>query len=244
MDADPGPPAGHPDDEQRHLRQLVSSLRAAGGVGAAGPACHREVPDLDGVVLTIDAAHAGRIILSDSGPHGDQLEDLHAVLGQGPCIDAAVTGTPIAAADLDDPSARSRWPRFAQQAPARGIRAVFARPLLLRGRPFGVLSAYRAFAGSLSPADDEQLRRHADAVTLVLLDETHTTSGGVPDFVLPIPAGKVQQAVGIVMEYAHVDAPTALHRLRAYARNSARPMHDVVAAVRTSRMPFDPTAAT
>lgn len=66
MDADPGPMAGHPDDEQTHLHQLICSLRAVS---------------------------AGQTILSDSGPHGDQLEDLHAVLGERPCIDAAVTGS-------------------------------------------------------------------------------------------------------------------------------------------------------
>jgi hypothetical protein len=46
------------------------------------------------------------------------------------------------------------------------------------------------------------------------------------------------------MEYADVDAATALHRLRAYARHSTRPMRDVIADVRTLRLPFDPTAPT
>ena len=244
MDADPRPPAGPPDDEQRYVRRLVASLRAAGGVGAAGPAFHREVPDVDGVVLTIDAAYAGWIVLSDSGAHGDQWEDLHAVLGEGPGIEAATTGLPVAVADLDDPSTRARWPRFTQHAPECGIRAVFVCPLLLRAKAFGVLSTYRAVAGPLSPIAHEQMRRYANAVTLILLDDVHTTDDGKLDFVLPVPAGRVQQAVGIVMEYADVDAPTALHRLRVYARSSERPLHDVVADVRTNRMPFDPTAAT
>ena len=244
MDADPGPTAGHPDDEQRHLRRLASSLRALGGVGAVGAACHRELPDVDGVVLTVDAAHAGRIILSDSGPHGDQLEDLHATLGEGPCIDAARTGEPVAAVDLDHPYAQTRWPRFAEHAPPCGIRAVFVIPVMLHAQPVGVLSAYRAAAGPLSATDQEHLSRHAGAVTVVLLDDLPATGNGALDFVLPIHTRQVQQAVGIVMEYADIDAPTALHRLRAYARRSARPMHDVVADVRTSLLPFDPTAAT
>jgi hypothetical protein len=244
MDADPGPTAGRPDDEQRHLRRLVSSLRARGGVGAVGAECHRDVPDVDGVVLTVDAAHAGRIIISDSGPHGDALEDLHATLGEGPSIDAAITGAPLAAVDLAHPHALARWPRFAEQAPSRGVRAVFVCPVLLHAQPVGVLSAYRAAAGPLSATDHEQVRRYAKAVTVVLLDDPPATSNGALDFVLPVRAGEVQQAVGIVMEYAHVDAPTALHRLRAYARRSGRPMHDVVADVRACRLPFDPTAAT
>jgi hypothetical protein len=244
MDADPGPSAGDPDDEQRHLRRLVSSLRAHGGVDAVGAACHRDVPDVDGVVLTVDAAHAGRIILSDSGPHGDQLEDLHATLGEGPCIDAVATGEPVAAADLDDPHPQTRWPRFTVQALACGIRAVFVCPVLLNARPVGVLSTYRAAAGPLTATDHEQLRRYGKAVATLLLDHAPASSNGALDFVLPIRAGHVQQAVGVVMEYAQVDATTALHRLRAYARRSARPMHDVVAEVRARRLPFDPTEAT
>lgn len=244
MNADPGPLAGHSDDEQPHLHRLIASLRAAGGIGAAGPALHREVPEADGVVLSVDATSAGTIILSDSGPHGDQLEDLHAVLGQGPCIDATVTGSAVTAADLDHPDAQARWPQFAHQATQRGIRAVFARPLLVHTKPVGVLTAYRAVAGPLSPTAHEQLRRYTQAVTLILGTYAHSTNGGALTFVLPSGAGKVQQAVGVVMQHAGVDASTALHRLRAYAHSSARPMHDVVTDLRNNRLPFDPTTAT
>jgi hypothetical protein len=243
MDVNPQPSAGRPDEERRHLRRVASSLRA-GGAGAAAPLCHRALPDADGVVLSVDAAYAGRVVLSDSGPHGDQLEDLHAVLGEGPGIDAQVIGTPVAVADLGDPGALQRWPRFARLAPERGIRAVFACPLLVHAKPFGVLSAYRAVAGPWSSATDEQLRCHAEAATLVLLEDAQVTSAGTLDFALPVAAGEVQQAVGMVMEYAGVDAATALHRLRAYALGTTRSMPDVVAEVRSGRMPFDPTAAT
>jgi hypothetical protein len=244
MDADPGPMAGDPEDERRRLRRLVSALRANGGVGAIGAACHHDVPSLDGVVLTINAAHAGRIILSESGPHGDQLEDLHATLGEGPCIDAAVTGKPVITVDLEHQRALARWPRFAPQAPGFGIRAVFVYPVLLHAEPIGVLSAYREAAGPLSATDHEQVRRYGKAATVVLLDDLPATKSGDLHFVLPPLAGEVQQAVGIVMESAEVDAPTALHRLRAYARRSSRPMRDVVADVRTCRLPFDPSEAT
>lgn len=50
-------------------------------------------------------------------------------------------------------------------------------------------------------------------------------------------AGEVQQAIGVIMEYATVDAATPLHRLRAYALHSRRPMHDVVSEVRTDHCP-------
>lgn len=117
---------------------------------------------------------------------------------------------------------------------------MFACPLLLHAKPFGVLSAYRAATGPLSPTPDGQMRRYTHAVTRILLQDAHSNSDGALEFALPHPAGRVQQDVGVVMQYAG----TALHRLRAYAHSSARPMHDVVADVRNNRIPFDPTAVT
>jgi len=135
-----------------------------------------------------------------------------------------------------------RWPRFADQAPGDDIDAVFAYPVILKDRPVGVLSAYRDAAGPLSTGEDEQIRRYARATAVVLLDDWFVSPAGEMDVVLPAHTGEVQQAVGIVMELAGIDAADALHRLRAYARRSARPMREVVADVRTARLPFDPTA--
>jgi hypothetical protein len=237
--------ADRPGGQQRRLRGLVSSLRADGGMAALAGACHRDVPGVDGVVLAVFAAHAGRIIISDSGRHGDQLEDLHLTLGEGPGIDAAVTAEPVTADDLDHPRAHVRWPRFAAQSLTSGIGAVFAYPVLLHTQPVGVLSLYRTKPGPLSTAEQERVDRYAQAVTVLLLDDPHVNGTGHLNIALPIHAGEVQQAVGVVMEYAGVDAATALHRLRAYAHHNTQPMREVIAEVRTSRrLPFDPTAPT
>jgi hypothetical protein len=240
MDAD----AGRSPADRLQQGRLVSSLRAQGGVGAVGAACHRDVSDVDGVVLSVVAAHTGRIILSESGANGDQLEDLHATLGEGPCLDAVVTGEPVMVVDLGQPSAHRSWPVFAGRAVTSGIRAIFAFPVLLHRRPVGVLSLYRATAGPLSTANQHLVQGYAHAVTLLLLDDLPQASTGRVSVALPIHTAQVQQAVGVVMEYAGVDAATALHRLRVYSRHSQRPMRDVVAEVRTCRLPFDPTAAT
>lgn len=237
--------SGQPDREQeRQVRQLVSSLRARGGVGILSASCHRDLPDLAGVVLTVFAAHAGRIIISDSGPHGDQLEDLHATFGEGPGIDAAVTGRPVMAADLTAAEARTRWPRFVEPALSCGIGAVFAYPVRRHTRTFGVLCLYRTAPGPLSSTDDERAARYSLAGPVLLVDEVQVSAAGQVGMVLPAGTDEVQQAMGVVMEYAGVDAATALHRLRVYARTSGRSMRDVIAEVRTCRLPFDPTVPT
>ena len=230
-------------DQQRHIRcRPVSSLRALDGVAALCPACHRDLPGIDGVVLTTVVAHAGWIILSDSGPNGDQLEDLHATLGEGPRTDAVATGEPVTAADLVH--AHARWPRFATHALACGIRAVFAFPVQLDTQPVGVLSVYRATAGTLSTTAHHRVNRYARTATVLLRDTAHVNGVGAVSMPLPSNAGEVQQAVGVVMELATVDAVTALHRLRTFAHHSQRPMRDVVAEVRTGQLPFDPTTPT
>lgn len=242
MDTDPGSESSR--DRQRHLRRLVSSMRARGGIGALAASCHGDVPSADGVVVAVLAAHAGRIIVSDSGRSGDLVEDLHLTLGEGPGLDAAATGVPVTVAELAAPQAHRDWPRFAAQSLAQGLRAIFAYPVRLHDRPIGVLSLYRASPGPLGAGEHEQVALHVEAATVLLLDDTRFDDSGGVHIPLPMPAAEVQQAVGVVMEFANVDAATALHRIRAYVQRSDRPMREVVAEVRACRLPFDPTAAT
>jgi hypothetical protein len=227
-------------DEHRRVRRLVSSLRAQGGIGVVGAACHADVPEVDGVVLSVRSAGVGWIMLSDSGPLGDDLEDLHTRFSEGPAIDAVVTGETVTADDLRAPAARTRWPRFAPEASAAGLRWIFACPVSVDGLPVGVLSLYRDAAARLSTSGQPCARRYSEAAAVLLRDEASATGRGA--MVLPVYAGEIQQAIGIVMELAGVDAVTALRRLRSYARRTARPMPDVVAEVRTCRLPFDPRA--
>ena len=234
---------GQPEDGQRRcIRLRVSPPRAIDGVAALCRACHRNVPGIDGAVLTMCVAHAGWIILSDSGSDGDQLEDLYATLGEGPRVDAFITGVPVAAADLVQ--AHARWPYFAARALACGIRAVFAFPVQVGTVPMGVLSVYRGTAGPLSAADHDRVGRYAHTVRILLRAAACVNDAGQASMSLPRDTGEVQQAVGVVMEHATVDAATALHRLRVYAHHSRRPMRDVVAEVRTDHLPFNPRTPT
>jgi len=107
--------SGPPEREQwRYILWLVSPSRALEGVAALCRACHRDVQGVEGAVLAAFVAPAGWIILGDSGPNGDQLEDLYTTLGEGPRVDAFTTGMPVAAADLVQ--AHATWPRFAARA--------------------------------------------------------------------------------------------------------------------------------
>jgi GAF domain-containing protein len=230
------------DDRRRYLRLRVSPPRAVAGVAALCRACHGTVSGVDGAVLTVLVAQVGWIIVSDSGPGGDQLEDLYATLGEGPRVDAFSTGVPVAATDLVQ--AQVRWPYFAVRALACGIRAVFAFPVHYGTVPVGVLSVYGGTAGPLSATDHARVGRYAHTTTDLLRTAACVDDAGQANMCLPRDAGEVQQAVGVVMEHATVDAATALHRLRVYAHDSRRAMRDVVAEVRADHLPFNPMTPT
>lgn len=125
-----------------------------------------------------------------------------------------------------------------------GIRAVFAVPIQLDTATVGGLSVSRATAGQLSAAHHNRLSHYAHIATVLIRVEAHHNDARQADMPLPSNAGEVQQAVGVVMQHATVDAPAALHRLRADAHHSRRPMRVVVAEVRPGHPPFDPTTPT
>ncbi|MGX6607042.1 GAF domain-containing protein, partial [Micromonosporaceae bacterium Da 78-11] len=176
-------------DQRRGIRRLML-LRALDGAAALGPACHRDVPGVDGVVLTAFVAHAGWIILSDSGPNGDRLEGLHATLGEGPRTDVVATGRLVSYADLTHAQAFVRWPRFAAQALASGIRAVSAFPVQLDVHTVGVLSVYRATAGPLSDADHQRVNWYARTASVLLHATAHVTGAGAVSMPLLGNAGE------------------------------------------------------
>ncbi|MDI6101385.1 GAF domain-containing protein [Actinoplanes sp. NEAU-A12] len=225
---------------QQLLRQLVSALRARGGITALATSCHQQLPDLDGVTVSIYAGSQGWLLLSDSGPHADQLEDLQNRLDQGPRLDAVTHGEPVVAADLTAPVACRRWPAFTAWALAHGIRAVFTFTVVHDASPIGVLTLYRGTAGPLTAQAVEHGARYALAAAVLLLDTMTVNRAGDLHMTMPAGAAAVQQAVGMVMAHTGADADTALHLLRAHADKHARPMHEVVSDTLAGRLTFRP----
>ncbi|KUL23548.1 GAF and ANTAR domain-containing protein [Actinoplanes awajinensis] len=224
------------------LHQLVSGLRARGGITALATDCHQQLPDLGGVTLSVSAGSQGWLLLSDSGTRSEQLEDLQNQLHEGPRFDVVALGEPVVAADLGAPAAVRRWPAFAPQALASGVRAMFAFAVVHDGHPVGVLTLYRATAGALTALAGECAARYALAAATLLLDAVSTNGARHPAVTMPAGVAAVQQAVGMVMAYTGADAEVALHLLRAYAEEHARPMHEVVAETLAGRLIFGPGA--
>lgn len=116
-----------------------------------------------------------QIIVHGTDPLIEELEDLQISLGEGPCIEAVRTGYPVHVPDLGGRRA-SGWREYADQALARGVRALFAFPLRAGGTPIGALDLYRMDPGALSPRQTDDARSLAEIATRAMLaqqDSTH-----------------------------------------------------------------------
>ena len=106
------------DDRERWGRLLA----VAGQERAAQPLriCQLCVDALGvtgaGIAMVTDAGHRGVVCATDDV--SATIEDLQLTLGEGPCVDAAHTGTPAMLADLGGSSdvAVERWPAFMEGA--------------------------------------------------------------------------------------------------------------------------------
>ena len=128
--------AGDPDTP---LVQRVCEVSAAVlGVSGAG--------------MCLIGGRSQQIVVHGTTALAEQLEDLQLTLGQGPCMQAVRTGSPILVPDLATHQTVS-WPVFADHARDRGVRALFAIPLETGITTLGALDLYRDTPGPLSGAE-------------------------------------------------------------------------------------------
>ncbi|MGP4084585.1 GAF and ANTAR domain-containing protein [Streptomyces sp. KR55] len=223
----------------------------AGGVRGADPGeiprtvCLVAVRLLPVTCAGVSLCGDGMLVpLSASDQRAAYLMEIQATLGEGPCLHAARTGAPVIAADLAGRDA-DRWPVFAQQATAAGVRAVYALPLGDDSGCVGTLDLYRDSPGGLSarelhtaylmagvmtvalmalPADEENASRLADGPWLSELATEHD---------------EVYQAVGMIMAQLGVGSDEALARLRGRAFARGTTVLDVAHDVVTHRERFE-----
>ncbi|MDN0200462.1 GAF and ANTAR domain-containing protein [Streptomyces sp. S.PNR 29] len=231
---------------QAHAADVIAE-----GVRGARPG---EVPGrlCDVAVELLPVTGASASLRSDGVPvrlcassrQASYVAELQATLGDGPCVHAAETCAPVLACDLTAGYDARRWPVYAQQATAAGVRAVYALPLGNDTVCVGTLDLYRDTPGRLT---DRQLRTAqlvAGVMTVALtalqhdeehdpLDEDSWLSGLATDH------DEVYQAVGMIMAQLSVSGEEALSRLRAHAFAYGRTALDVARDVVAHRKRFD-----
>ncbi|WP_310591887.1 GAF and ANTAR domain-containing protein [Streptomyces canus] len=243
-DHEPAPTHNHrtdPPPTRDHAR--VSDVIAA-GVRGSGPAeipgklCVAAVELLPVAGASVSLRSDGMPVqLSASSDRAAQLSDIQATLGDGPCTVAAATGAAVFATDLTSGRDAGRWPVFAEEAGAAGIRAVYSMPLGNDTVCVGTLDLYREAPGAFTRHELRVAELVASVMTVALMALPRGEENG-PDGDDPWLSGlasahdEVYQAVGMIMVQLGVDSDEALARLRAQAfahgRTAPEVAHDVV----------------
>ena len=240
-------------DTRRRVRVwgLVAQQAAArGGRVSAADVCAAVVPGVAGSGAWLSAARDAQAghLMQVTDEVGGQLADLQLTLGEGPSLDASVSGGPALAADLADWESASRWPAVAPAASSAGAAAVFVFPLVIGAIRAGVLGLYRDQPGPLSDFQLGDALVFADTATMLLLDAQDGAAGGAAARTGPggQPAGlasrraEVDQATGMLTEQLGVSITDAFARLRAYAYVNDIQLADVARDIVARRLRLFP----
>jgi hypothetical protein len=197
--------------------------------------------DVDGAAISLLTASTAHQTLCATDATAELLEDLQFSLGEGACVEAAVTGRPVLVPDLHHSTEVSRWPIFAAAVVEQSdVGALFAVPFQWETINLGVLDLYRTAPGSLSDAQLRDVMRAADMAALMFLGlRTDPGEGAWLDQSLHGRA-EIHQATGMVVVQLGVSATDALARMRAYAFVEQRLLSDVAHDVVSRRLIFTP----
>jgi GAF domain-containing protein/ANTAR domain-containing protein len=195
--------------------------------------------DVDGAAISLLTASTSSQTLCATDATAELLEELQFSLGEGACVEAAVTGRPVLVADMHHSTEVSRWPSFAAAVVEQSdVGALFAVPFQWGAINLGVLDLYRTAPGSLSDVQLRDAISAADMAALMFLGvRTDSGDGEWLDHSV-YGRAEIHQATGMVLAQLGVSATDALARMRAYAFVEQRLLSDVAHDVVSRRLRF------
>ncbi|GAA3757815.1 hypothetical protein HDA32_001834 [Spinactinospora alkalitolerans] len=224
-------------------RLLAAALEEVGAGARPGPerlcrACSLLLP-VDGAAICLVGDTGRREMLCGGDALSTRLEDLQFMLGEGPCVDAFSSGTPVVAADLA--ACGDRWPAFAPEAVELGAGAVYALPLTIGAIRIGVLDLYRRTPAEPTGEQSGRLLDLAGVIGAPLLAElsfTDDPESGPHPLDQAVGCPEIHQATGMILVQLGVTAEEALTRLRAHAFAHGRSTREVARDVVARRLRF------
>jgi hypothetical protein len=224
----------------RALRGIASGVEDRALAAQVCRACVAGL-DIDGAGISLLTAGTSRETLCASDATAELLEDLQFTLGEGACMEAAVSGRPVLVPDLWHSAAVSRWPVFAAAVLEQSeVRALFALPLQWGTVNLGVLDLYRRAPGSLSDAQLRDAISAADTAALMMLGVRTDPGGGQWWDDSLTGRAEIHQATGMIRAQLGVSTTDALARMRAYAFVEQRLLSAVAHDVVTRELRFTP----
>ena len=207
-------------------------------VGLLQRVCRAAARDLPATGVGVSVLSDGGDLMTAAASSATSIlvEELQFTLGEGPCIAAYKSRSPVLVPDLSA-LASTTWPGYAPAAHLHGVRAVFAFPLLVGGSRIGALDVYRDRTGSLLEPAFSRALAFAE-VAMRGLVEAGQSFGSVAALFSDGPGTRLEvyQAQGMVMVQLGVRAEEALGRLRAYAYAHERRLSDVADDVIARRL--------
>jgi len=149
------------------------------------------------------------------------LEDLQVRDDEGPCFDSFHTGEAVSIADLA--AAAGRWPTWAPQALAEGVRTVYATPIRTGDTVIGTLNLFGHTPRAMPPRDLLIVRALADVACITIMQQRRADQAGVLTSQLQTALEtrvRIEQAKGIVAQALSVSMETAFQVLRHSSRTT------------------------
>jgi anti-anti-sigma factor len=205
------------------LRLVVALARAT--VGGA-----------DGVSVSLSRHGTLSTVAASDQTISDMDADQYAT-GEGPCVEASVTGRWVYADSLDR---EQRWPTFIPRARRRGINAILSTPLLPADRPVGALNIYSRTAEIFTAKERELASVFAGEASTILAQAGIDVSDDQIDRRLADALSSraiIAQAQGVIMARGKISAEEAHGLLRSLSVRAGRPMRDLAEELVSSTKP-------
>ncbi|GAA2324503.1 ANTAR domain-containing protein [Streptomyces kunmingensis] len=175
---------------------------------------------LDGVAVSVQGE-----LLWFSDQTSARLEDVQAVLGQGPGLLFPAGEGVREVPDVDRLMMRF-WPQFVPEAQELGVAAVFVWPVRIGAVQTGTLTGYRRTEGALSEQQRAEGWLVADTLAAHMLsrwpDSPAAQDGPGHAGAVDLHRAEVHQATGVLSGKLDISLPEALVRLRAEAYSTGR----------------------
>jgi hypothetical protein len=179
---------------------------------------------VDGAAISVMHEGANHGTMGSSSELSRLLDEFQFTYGEGPCLEAVRSGSPVMIDDLRDP-AEERWPAYTDAASRLGVRAVFSLPVCAANSYIGALDLYRNTPGPLLGNALLGGLLAAELAVLPVLGLMSTGLGESPfadgsrawGHLSELSRVEVYQATGMVIAQLDVTPAEALVRLRAHA---------------------------
>ncbi|MFJ6001373.1 GAF domain-containing protein [Arthrobacter sp. NPDC092385] len=228
---DPYPPSAELGATLGRIRGLVLTQETAQhAVDLLARVSQETIPNASGAGVSL-IRHSERVSVGSTDDLVRTADDLQYSLGEGPCLTAWSSRTPVA---IEDTAADQRFPQWSAAAAEAGIRSCYSVPLL-RGRDsIGAMKVYSSVPAAFDDPDRTRLTSLSVAASALLGHvQTSETSTRISSELRESLRSRdvVGIAKGILMQREGFSEAEALAALTARARSTGIPFRHLTANI-------------